>query len=384
MRGHNLKNLVESEGSRTIATKLRRLFEKGELRPEDVSVQELWESLVGPMPKTLSFEHRRGGHIMQLTEAAVDTTAFADVMGQVLMSRAMERYNITGYVGELLTDTLQTNKLSERAPGFLLQDATAEVDEGMPYPEAGMSDQYVSFLSGKKRGILLSITEEAIFRDETGWLLRRAGDIGEYVRADKETRILNVVTGTTTAYRINGVNTALYSATAASAGGHGNLQATNALVDWTDIDVVMKLIALQRGADTTTSITIVPKQLVVPYALYATASRILRATSNDYISRVNAAAGTADAQYVMTGGNPYAGMFALITTPRLDGYATTTWYMGDFKRALLYREHWPFQSFKRNANTEDGFKRDIAVQFKFREWGTSEVIDHRHAYQSTA
>jgi hypothetical protein len=372
LKGIVLKNLVETKGSRAVSRLLGDLLREGKVQPDDFSVQELWEALVGRMSKTLPTAYRKSGFV-DVAEAAVDTTAFADIMGQILMSRAMNTYAGQGYIGDRLVDTIHTTKLAERAPGFSLQNDVAEVDEGMPYPESGMGDQYVSFLSGKKRGVLLSITEEAIFRDETGWLLRSAGEVGDYVRADKEGRIINVVTGTTNAYRINGVNTALYATTAASAGGHGNKTAANALVDWTDLDVCLQLIALQRKVDTTTPVSIVPTQMVVPYALFAKASYILHSTE---IREV-----TATTTPVHVRSNPYANMFQLLTSVRLDAISTHTWYLMNGPKAFVYREHWPFQAFRRDRNTEDGFKADIVAQFKFREWGTAEVIDHRWTYQ---
>jgi len=384
LRPAAIKNLIERVGAVECGRRVAELIATGRVRSTDISVRGLWEATVGPVGETLAAVARQRGFIKPLQEAAVDSTAFSAVFGQILFSRVMNEYSQDIWVCDQLVDTIQTTQLSERAPGFQLQDENAEVNEGMPYPEAGMTDEYVGFVSGKKRGEILSITEEAVFRDNTGFLLRKAGNISHYLRQQKEQRILNVVTGTTNAYRINGTNTALYSATAASAGGHGNLVATNALVDWTDVDAVLALIALQRESDMTTPVVVMVRQVLVPKALFATAMRVLDATGNYYLSRVNAAAGTPDTQYGMQGSNPYAGQYALVSTPLLDALSTSSWYMMDGPRAFVYRQHWPLQMFRQGADSDLAFERDIVVRFKVREWGTAEVIDHRSTYQSTA
>jgi len=117
----------------------------------------------------------------------------------------------------------------------------------------------------------------------------------------------------------------------------------------------------------------VPTQMVVPYALFAKASMILNSTA---ITDVNA---TTTPRYHRE--NPFLNAFELLTSVRLDAILATTWYLMNGPKAFVYREHWPFQAFRRDRNTEDGFKADIVAQYKFREWGTAEVIDHRWTYQ---
>ena len=379
MNGQSIKDLVESEGMRPVALKLQDLLDKGEVQPSDFSIKEMWEAFCGPVGSTLSYGMGRPGFqgVEPLAEASVGSSAFAGIMGQVLTAEAFTAYTRPGDIGGMLFRTRPSRRKVERKPGFILQDDTAEVDEGMPYPESGMRDRFVSYESGKKRGIILAITEEAVFLDETGVLLDRAMAIGDFIRQDKETRLLNVFTGTTNSYYPEGVATTIYSS------GNGNLTTTNALVDWTDINLCMADMAAQTDPNGTL-IVVVPRVLVVPFALLATAHRIVNATSIEQ----GAISATVPVGHVP---NPAflraitrGGSLDIVTSPLVDSYSATAWYIGDPQRGFLYREHWPFQSFRKRAESEDAFNKDVITKFKFREWGTAHCDDHRFTYKNTA
>jgi hypothetical protein len=376
MNGVALKQLVESEGVGPVCNKLKTLLASGEVKPSDFSIKELWESLVGPCGQTLEFAQRAEGFV-QMSEAAVDSTAFADITGQVLTGQVLEAYNMVGYIGDSLFTVRPSRQRTERTPGFVLQDETDEVNEAEPYPESGLRDRYVSFTSGKKRGVLLSITEESIFFDETGVLLDRASGIGEFIRLDRETRMLNVFTGTTNNYYPDGTATTIYHA------DNSNLTTGNGLVDWTDIDACMQTMAAQTSPEGK-KIIVPVNTIVVPWALRATALRIIGATE---IRQTSATSG-AGSLIQTNGPNLVSSLVGatprLVSSPLVDGYSGTAWYLGAPKRAFLYREHWPFQSFRRRRETEDGWTKDIVEQFKFREWGTAHCRDHRYNYKNTA
>ena len=369
MNGQSIRNLVESEGSTAVAHKLGGLLAAKKISPTDFSIRELWESFVGPCARTLTYGQRQAGMVF-MAEAAVDSTAFSNVFGQVLMSRALDEYQEPGFIGDLLFDVVPSSRRSERLPGFVLLDATDEVNEGMPYPDAGLRDRYVTVESGKKRGLILSITEESVFLDETGSLLRSAANIGSFVRRNRETRMLNVFTGTTASYNPLGVATTFYSS------GNGNLIANNALQDWTDIDTAMQTLAAQTDANGV-KVLVTPRVIVVPFALASTAGRIVNATQVTWELDPDEPGNRQTA-----GPNPLVRMLGasptIITSPLLDDYDDgDEWYIGDPKRAFVYREHWPFQSFRKQRDSEAAFRRDVVEQLKFREWGTAHGVDHR-------
>lgn len=369
----DLKQLVDSHGKKTVRRKLVDSIKDGEIEPDDVSIRAIWEAFVGPVGQTLDYA-QGGSGMIEMADAAVDSSAFAEITGQVLTSAVMEGYNRPNFVGDSLFRVRSSNRKTERTPGFILQDNTSEVEEAMPYPEAGMRDKYVSFESGKKRGVILSITEETIFLDETGALVDRARDIGDFVRKDRETRMLDVFTGTTNNYYPNGSQTNIYSS------GNNNLVESNGLTDWTNIEACLSAITDQVD-DNGNKIVLSVDNIILPWALVATASHILNATSVQ--ERTNSG------NRVTEGNNPLSEIFTgglptIISSPLIDGYSSTSWYLGDPKRAFLYREHWPVQVFRRSRDTEDGWNRDIVEQIKIREWGTPHCRNHRYIYKNEA
>lgn len=179
--------------------------------------------------------------------------------------------------------------------------------------------------------------------------------------------MLSVFTGTTTNYYPAGVQTTIYSS------DNSNLIADNALEDWTDVDTALQTLAAQTDANGQV-ILVVPRMVVVPFALAATGNRIVNATTVE--KRTNSAADVA------IGANPIQQMLGLVpqvvTSPLLDAYDDgDEWYLGDPKRGFVYRQHWPFQSFEQGATSEQAFERDIVLRLKFREWGTAHCVDHR-------
>lgn len=371
----DLRALVESEGSRAVARKVITAISEGKVRRKEVSVKQLWEAFVGPVNRTLEYSQRvEGFREMEISEAETSSSAFANIMGHVLMDEAIAAYNRPGFIGERLFRVRTSNRRSERKPGFVLQNDQAEVIEGEPYPQSGMRGRFVSFESGNKRGVLLSLTEEAIFFDETGVLLDRAADIGEFIRIDRETRMLDVFTGEENRYYPEGVQTNIYHS------DNKNLNSGNALADWTNLQTA--LLELAEQEDPEGEIIVIPvRAIVVPWALAATAARILG------IIETRVAVDTDDLE--LTRGHPLSILLEAtpqpITSPRLDSYSTTDWWLGDPQRAFLYREHWPFQAFRRRGQqTEDGWHRDVVEQFKFREWGTAHCEDHRYVQKNEA
>lgn len=374
MNGIYLKKLVESRGAERATKILKDCLHKGELAPKEFHIKELWESFVGPCGQTLAHA-QRGSGVINVAEAAVDTTAFANITGEVLMQRAMDAYERPEYVGDSLYDTIQSNQRQERIPGFTLQDETDEVEEAEPYPEAGIGDKYVDVESGKKRGLILKITEEAVYFDETGQLLRIAGQIGRFIRLNREKRQLDVFTGNgpDSAYQPSGENTDIYSA------DNGNLISDNELTDWNDVDTAMQTLGAQED-ENGNKIMVQPRVMVGPLALRSTMLQIIQAMQTTQITNSDATETTGDNPIPdILGGTPQ-----VINSPYLDDLDDgDEWYLGEPTQAFIYREHWPFQSFRRRGDdTKEAFERDVVEQFKFREWGSPHCVDHRYVLKN--
>lgn len=387
MKGVNLKHLVESHGVAKVRAQLKGLLtpdDKGvrQLQPEDVSIRELWEAFIGPVGSTLDgagaklFGTERGisAHIAESEGSALMTAAFHDITGVLLASKMIEGYNLPGYIGDMLLDRMPSKLQIERYAGFSALEQPLEVPEGKPYKESGFMGKYATS-EALKKGRLLNLTEEAIFFDRTGQLLKKAMDLGEKARLEREIVQINCVTDRFAAagqfiFNPMGVGEALYRIAGTATSPTINQIAANALVDWTDVDNVMQIFAAMND-EQGDPIVVMPKIVLVPSALYAVAKRVMTATE----VRTGPTTGVELAIW----NRPFS--YQVLTSPLLDRISATDWYLGDFKKQFVWQEVWPLQIL-RTTLPEEKHLRDIVFSVKVRYFGGAAAIDDKYVVRS--
>ncbi len=363
---------------------LKEALDSKQVEAKEFSFAELFEEFV-PDGRELrqSFNPRYGGNSMLLENAgqggAVSTGAFANITGQIVYSRIMDAYNAPGFIGDQLVETIPTNFDGEKIPGIgQIGDEAEAIQEGNPYPMAGFSEEWIETPSTIKRGFIVGVTKEAIFFDRTGLILQRAGDVANWIRVNKEKRILDLVLGITTTYRRNGAAAqATYGDTP-----FDNLQATNALADWTNVEKALLLFDALSDPNTGEPITIMPDGMIVPTALKMTARRILNASQVFY-----GPGGATTNATVAQSPNPLGDQsYNVISSPyvSLRASSSTTWWIGQFKKGFKYMENWPITVQKAPANSEAEFTQDVVARWKVSERGAAAVFDPRYAVKCTA
>jgi hypothetical protein len=181
-----------------------------------------------------------------------------------------------------------------------------------------------------------------------------------------EKRILDTALGTATAatYKRNGTSAAAYL----TSGAYINSQA-NTLVDYTDVENAWLLLDAMTDPNTGEPIVVRPDTIIVPSALVMTALRILHATEVQAVdNQANAAT------FRFSAPNPLPGRLGQITVlsnqyVRNRTGNSTTWFFGDFKRALLYRQVWATEMLEAADNNDAKFSRDVWQRFKVSEMG---------------
>lgn len=389
MKGQALKTLVKNYGLNETRRRLTELLtpdDKGhaELQPEDISLRELWEALIGPVSETLENAHgrmfSRGSQLIPMgvqesEGSAVMTASFTDITGVLLASKLIAGYNLPGYIGDLLLDTMPSRLQVERYAGFTALEQPFEVREGAPYKESGFIDKYATS-EALKKGRLLNITEEAIYFDRTGQLLKKAMDLGEKARLERETVMLNCATDRFAGagrfiYSPLGVGEALYRLVGTATSPTVNQLAGNALVDWTDIDNVLQVFAAMND-ENGDPIVVFPKTILVPSALLMVAKRIVGATE--------IRTGLTTATETTLWANPMTG-YQVVSSPLLDRISQTDWYLGDFKKQFVWHQVWPLQVM-RTTLQEEKHLRDIVFSLKVRYFGGAASIDDKYVVQS--
>jgi len=350
-------------------------------RPEDFSLRSLWEALVGPAESTLAFAMDHMGYVEMPLREAVTSSAFPSAVGQLISAKVIEGYEMPGAIGDELVTVVPSKLRGERMVGFTSLQGPKVVEEGEPYQDSTFREKFVT-TTETKRGRLLSVSEEAVFFDQTGQMLLRAQGLGNMLRANREKRIIRAVAdvaSTERIYRPQGVATQLYSA-----GNNSLLSTATPLIDWTDIQEVLAFYALNQrddrepgdegGAD---PIIWMPTHILTAQELAGTAARIVNAVED----RTNTTTAT-----VITAGvarQLVPGLRA-VSSPFLDAAQgadqwddASDWLIGDFKRQFIYKEIWPLQTFRQPAGNDEDFERDIVARFKVREYGDVQATDHR-------
>ena len=376
VKGRELKRRYELDGADKTCCHLREAIQEKHLKASDFSIKDLAENLVPDGREWVANMDPRYKGSASVMEAAgaVDSSAFSNITGQIVYSAILDAHDDPSFIGDQLATTVPTTLSGEKFPGISgIGDESDTIDEGMPYPLAGVSQSYIETPETDKRGMIVPVTKEAIFFDRTNLVLKRCSDVGRWLGVNKEKRIIDIATGQTNNWKKDGTAYNTYYAS----GGHGKVnQHVAVLTDFTDINAAEQLFNALTDWDTGEPISVIPTTLLIPQALLNTAESILNSTEQR--------TATASSANWVVGPNRYNGRYKILTSPLV--YAQTSsavkWFLGDFMKGFAYMENWPVTVTQAPANSEDEFKRDIVAQYKASERGVAAVIDPLQAIYS--
>lgn len=380
---NDCKQLIR-EG-RDAEREVKAQFDEGVFQPQDFRIKELAEACLG-------YDFVRAcdpatSESAVLEADGVDSTAFSNITGQIVYSRILQGFTNPSLVGTSLVETIPTRLDGEKLPGVTqLGDESEVVGEGMPYPSKGIGEEYLETPSTTKRGFIVPVTKEAIFFDRTNLILQRASQVGDSLALGKEKRILDAVLGEASTFatggkwKWKGTEYDVYNSTAVDYASYFYVNShTAALQDYTDLDAVETLFGNMTDPNTQEPVLMdgVRQLLVVP-DLKQTARRIINSTETRKA--------TGSSVYTTLSPND-KGDYEIISSPffkaRLAANTTTSWWVGNFKRAFAYMENWPITVTREPTNSAVEFERDIVARFKASERGAVAAIMPHYAVKST-
>lgn len=356
------------------------------LNPRDLSVRDLFVELVvdqagNPMGQHLleSYSPRKSGRSSAsfLEAGPVDHSAFSNVTGQIVFASILEGFQQPSFIGDQVCRTVPTDiQEAEKIPGISLPgDAAESIGENQPYPEVGLSEEWVMTPEKIKRGFIISLSKEAVLGDKTGLLLERANKAAEMLGINREKRILDAVLGISTLYARNGNTAQATYGNSHTNGDFDNLDAS-ALQDWTDIEIAELLFDAITDPNTGEPVALSVKQLIVPTALLHTARHILQATELRNVTNTSITTlSPNDTQSYQILSNQYV---------KSRSGSATAWWLGDFRRGFTYRENWPITSEEQREGSHLQFQQDTVLRFKASEKGAAAVEEPRFAVQGNA
>lgn len=398
MLGHEdyrgLRRLLESQGEGACERMIGGWLRDRQVRPEDFRLRPLFEALVpdgGEMLQewgTGGFSSSTARHLLEA--GPVKASEFSRITGQIVYSRTLQYFEDEEFIFSKEVDSMPSQFLGlEKIAGIgRLGDDFEVVDEGMPYPYAGMVEDYIEAPPSKKRGEIVALTWESVFADRTGDLLKRAGEVGYFLGLNKEKRVIDAIVdenaGAASAvigghrYHWKGTSYATYQTTTP----WDNVTASNALTDWTDIEAAELTLAAITDPNTGEPIMIQPDVIIVTKQLEYTARYIMQATSiNVHVGGYPTNA-TANEHRIPNFLPKYRVLTSRLLQTRMA--TDTDWYLGNLRRAVAYKETRPLTVEQAPAGHPDSFNRDIVNQWKASEFGAAFVQEPRVINESRA
>lgn len=389
----SLIRVYEEKGAESANQMVREAFRNKHADPRNVDFGALFAECFG----WNDFHHCRstGKMATEVMEAAgaVMTTAFQGIAQQAITSMAMDAYESPEFVFTRAIPERQSSYSFEKIPGVSeLGDEVTEVPEGEEYPLAGVTASYMHTPETKKRGFKVQGTREAIFFDKTNLIQTRCAGGGKSMGQNREKRAVDCVIdengGAKSAvlgghrYHFRGNSIATYGN---SSGNHDwdNLQASNALVDPTDIDAVLQLFNAMTDPDTGEPIVLMARHLVVAQGLEMTARNIRDMTKRTVVSPGFATSGNPIQMEVTGNGLP---PLEILTSPYVASrLATDTdWFFGDISQAFEYTQNWAPEVKQLAGGTQLEFDRDIVLQYRFSEYGNYGTKNPRKIAKASA
>lgn len=372
-----LRRKYELLGPKETCHRLTEALREGHLKASDFSLRDMAEGLVPDGREWLrSLDPRNGSSVLE-SAAAVDTTTFSNITGQLLINEILDAYNSPQFAISQMFRVVSTRLSGERIPGIgKIGDKAESVAEGMPFPHVGFGEDYIDTPVTDKKGLIVPVTKEAIFFDRTGLILERAREVGESLGLNKEKRCVDVLIGAVNNHRWKGTAYNTYQASTPWINvltGSGN-----DLADWSDIDAAEQLFANMLDPNTSEPVAVMANKLVATPARRQAVNRILNATE----VRVT----TGDNETIT--GNPVSGLTPVISpwlysrlmsqSSLTASQAAATWFLGDMDKAFRYMENWPITVVQAPQNSEAEFNQDIVARFKASERGVAAAYNPRY------
>lgn len=361
--------------------------EKKSVDFRSVSIRTLFEEFVDDGKEAVRHMepnyHASGRTWLQEAGQAVDTSAFSNIFGQLSYANFMAAYEQPSLIGkQLVTEVPAATQYSEVVPGVaIMKDlgTTLKTGEGEEFPSVGLSENYVTLPRKIKHGFTIEVTEETLWEDRGGLVTEAINRAAEVMAVNEEKELLDVCLGISTLYSRNGGAAQATYGNSHTNGDFDNLEASNALVDWTDVEKALLLLDGITDPETGEPILLGgPMQVVVPSALKMTAGIVFNASGYQQ-------GNTGGTGPVVMYGNPLQGAgqaYEVLSNPYVKSRTSSadTWFIGNFRKAFRNSVVWPTQVIQLLADP----RRDVVSGIRVRRKSRAGVYDPRYVVKCTA
>lgn len=368
--------------------RLKQMFESKDVRPTEFDLGALFAEAFGWQEfGACRSKKRMIGEVLLESQGAVTSAAFTNITGQIVYSAILEPYKAEEFVFTQMIPEVDTKFLDgEKMAGINeIGDEIQIRGETFPYAVAGVSEDWIFTPSIPDRGVVVPVTWEAVFQDRTGRVLEECAKVGLSGGRNREKRAIDaVIDENTTRHRYNWRGTVI-ATYGDNSGTHtwDNLTASNALVDWTDLDNSEQTHNAIVNPYTGEPIDIELTDFIVTKQLEQTARRIVSATEIRVITPGYATTGNPTQT---NQANPYNNKYKVVTSKLLAQRlgTDTSWFLGNIAKAVRAMVAEKPDVVEAPPNNHDEFWRRIVKQYRFNERVEYVVVQPRALQKNTA
>lgn len=206
-----------------------------------------------------------------------NVSAFLGSVTGLLDHSILEGYEAPEFIIDSIVETRPVNTRQTSIIGLgQIGNVSTRRNPGDPYNFAQFQERYIRTPETQQDALGCAVTVEAVAFDQTTQVLDRCRSIGRVLARQKEFDGWRVVVGATNPYVYNGTG---YNTYVASGGNWVNKVASNALADWTNINVIDALFSRMTDQETGNRIAVNWDTLICSPTKKMTARYIQAATT---------------------------------------------------------------------------------------------------------
>jgi hypothetical protein len=388
-------------------------------------IRDLYENLVvtrstgEPVGRTFINDYMDPQHPRHIMEeggaiSAVDSTAFAGITGQLMVTQVLEPFQREEFMARKMMPTYASPLVQEKWIGLATPKDPGKnalrVAEGEPFKMFGFGEEYVQTPPTRKYGGIIGLTKEAVFFDRTGQITDRAQDIGYLMALYEEKEALGVMIGGTTdpTYFIEkrqfdsapvnidlfqaatgSTSTQLYTAYNSRPYPFVNEVPNNPLNDYKAIEAGDKYFTNTVDPNTGEPIVVGKPFVFVSHTQRVRALQIFQAENIAKITQAGlttiGSVATISPNVLSQIGMTYANV---VTSRQLKAQmvaqlgltlaqADDVWFYGDPTEAFRWVQNWPVAVIQAPSNSEAEFNQDIIMRWKASAQGRAAIRNPR-------
>ena len=393
------------------------------IRPEQFSIQQLAESIIGPSWRQY-FDPNNSGmlarHTLQRsfieakfpgqsralvesTGIGLDPTAFANinafsaVVGGLIEVKILEAFENPSLIADTLMPAEATKLNGQKIIGVnRLGDLGKRRQPGEAHQRAQFNEKWIETPATRENALAVDILKETVFFDLTGDLLNVASSVGEELAYRKELECIDTFIGVTNSFNYNGTaqNTYQTSRTLGYLNDH-----VNVFSDWQSVQAANMKFARMQDPATSKRLLITPNTILVNPAKVATANIILGANMTE--RRVAASGETQSNTNALsisqTPGNPYSGQYTILSSPLVEmrctdadglnisqAYTDEYWWMFQSGKSFRYMQNYPLTVMQAAPNQYEMIDKGIIASYFANERGIPSVWSPWHIVRNKA